>query len=160
MSNFGLEQALAGLGVEFIRAKVGDRHVHRALRERGGVLGGETSGHLLVLDRSPTGDGIVSALQVLEVLHRRGWTLDEALAGLAKVPQRTVNLPLAPGARPQEGRTARAALAEAERELAGSGRVVLRASGTEPVLRITVECADEARLARVQQRLVEVLSAD
>src|SRR3546814_7674489 len=87
MSNFGFERALGEAGIGFIRAKVGDRYVHKALLEHGSNLGGEASGHLLCLDRATTGDGIVSALQVLEVLHRRGIGLREALRGLQKVPQ-------------------------------------------------------------------------
>src|SRR5690606_27434872 len=105
MTNYGFEQALGALGIGFVRAKVGDRHVHQALLQHGGVLGGEASGHLLCLDRASTGDGIVSALQVLEVLHRRQLTLEAALEGMQRIPQKTVNVRYGNGARPAEAAT-------------------------------------------------------
>src|SRR3546814_10213372 len=128
-----------------MRAKVGYRHVHKALLEHGGNLCGEASGHLLCLDRATTGDGIVSALQVLEVLHRRGIGLREALRGLQKVPQTTVNVRCSNGARPAEADSVKAALATAQAGVAGRGRAFLRPSGTEPVVRVTVEADDEDR---------------
>ncbi|MFN7521302.1 MAG: phosphoglucosamine mutase [Lysobacteraceae bacterium] len=155
MTNFGLEQALARLGVPFLRTKVGDRYVHQALLEHDAVLGGETSGHLLCLDRVSSGDGIVSALQVLETLRRRGWTLRDALSGLAKVPQQTVNVRVAAGARPAEAESVKTALAEAQAAVAGRGRAFLRPSGTEPVVRVTVE-ADEPGLV---QSVLDTLAA-
>ena len=100
MSNYGFERALATRGIDFVRAKVGDRYVHQALLEHEGVLGGEASGHLLCLDRANTGDGIVSALQVLEVLRRRGLSLRAALDGMQRVPQQTINVRYPSGARP------------------------------------------------------------
>ena len=145
MSNFGFERALGELGIGFVRANVGDRYVHQALLQHDGVLGGEASGHLLCLDRANTGDGIVSALQVLEVLHRRGIGLGEALQGMRRVPQKTVNVRCASGARPAEAEAVQAALAGAQRAVAGRGRAFLRPSGTEPVVRVTVE-ADDAQL--------------
>ena len=147
MSNYGLERAFAEHGIGFLRAKVGDRNVHQALLQHGGVLGGEASGHLLCLDRANTGDGIVSALQVLEVLLRRNLTLREALHGMQRVPQETINIRYANGARPAEAESVQAALAEAQRAVEGRGRAFLRRSGTEPVVRVTVE-ADEAALMR------------
>jgi phosphoglucosamine mutase len=147
MTNYGLEQALAALGIDFVRAKVGDRYVHQQLIAHGGVLGGEASGHLLCLDRVSTGDGIVSALQVLEVLHRRGIGLGEALSGLHKVPQKTVNVRYAGQARPAESASVKAALAVAQQAVQGRGRAFLRPSGTEPVVRVTVE-ADDAQLVQ------------
>ena len=155
MTNFALEQALADLGIEFIRAKVGDRFVHQALVERGGMLGGEASGHLLCLDRATTGDAIVAALQVLEVLLRRRWSLAAATAEYRPLPQQTVNVRIAAGARPLDAPVVRAARREAEAKLAGKGRLVLRPSGTEPVVRITVESADEALVEHV----IDTLSA-
>ncbi|MEG3191675.1 phosphoglucosamine mutase [Lysobacter sp. D1-1-M9] len=146
MTNFGLERAFGERGIGFIRAKVGDRYVHQQLIANQAVLGGETSGHLLCLDRASTGDGIVSALQVLEVLHRRRISLHDALAGLSKVPQQTVNVRYAAGgARPVEAPAVQAALADAQMAVQGRGRAFLRPSGTEPVVRVTVE-ADEADL--------------
>ena len=111
------------------------------------MLGGEASGHLLCLDRASTGDGIVSALQVLEVLHRTGRSLRESLEGLARVPQKTINVRYAGTARPAEATSVQAALAEAQAAVAGRGRAFLRPSGTEPVVRVTVE-ADDAALVQ------------
>jgi len=142
MSNFGLERALGERGIAFLRGKVGDRYVHQGLLQHGGVLGGETSGHILCLDRANTGDGIVSALQVLEVLQRRGIGLREALAGLQRVPQKTVNVRCATGAKPAEAASVQQALETAQRAVAGRGRAFLRPSGTEPVVRVTVEADD------------------
>jgi phosphoglucosamine mutase len=146
MTNYGLERAFQQAGIGFIRANVGDRHVHQKLIAHDGMLGGETSGHLLCLDRASTGDGIVSALQVLEVLRRRGISLRAALAGFSKVPQQTINVRYARGAsKPAETAAVQAALAEAQAAVVGRGRAFLRASGTEPVVRVTVE-ADTAEL--------------
>ncbi len=145
MTNYGLERALEREGIGFIRARVGDRYVHQQLVANGGVLGGEASGHMLCLDRSGTGDGIVSALQVLEVLRRRGITLLEALQGLERVPQKTVNVRYSGSAKPAEAPTVQSALASAQAAVAGRGRAFLRPSGTEPVVRVTVE-ADDAVL--------------
>lgn len=155
MTNYGFERALQERGIGFVRAKVGDRHVHQALLEHGGVLGGEASGHLLCLDRASTGDGIVSALQVLEVLQRRGVSLEEALHGLEKVPQKTVNVRYGNGARPVEAPEVQQALAGAQAAVQGRGRAFLRPSGTEPVVRVTVE-ADDAAL---MQKTLDELSA-
>ncbi|HET6604385.1 MAG TPA: phosphoglucosamine mutase [Xanthomonadaceae bacterium] len=157
MTNFGFEQALQRRGIGFVRARVGDRYVHRMLVELGGVLGGEASGHLLCLDKATTGDGIVSALQVLEVVQRSGRTLRTLLEGLVKVPQRTLNVPVTPGLRVAQHPGVCEALAGAERELEGRGRVVLRPSGTEPVVRVTVEADDEGLLERTLQRLAEAV---
>ncbi len=147
MTNYGLEQAFEQAGIGFLRSKVGDRHVHQQLIANGGVLGGEASGHLLCLDCGSTGDGIVSALQVLEVLHRRGIGLREALGGLVRAPQRTVNVRFANGAKPAEAESVQAALAAAQDAVKGRGRAFLRPSGTEPVVRVTVE-ADDAELVQ------------
>ena len=155
MSNYGFERALGESGIEFVRAKVGDRHVHQALLQHGGMLGGEASGHLLCLDRASTGDGIVSALQVLEVLHRRGISLRSALQGMQRVPQKTVNVRCGNGARPTDAASVQAALAEALRAVEGRGRAFLRPSGTEPVVRVTVE-ADDAGL---MQSTLDALAA-
>lgn len=160
MSNYGLERALAGRGIGFVRARVGDRYVHQQLLAHDGVLGGETSGHLLCLDRTSTGDGIVSALQVLEVLRRRGVTLRQALAGLHKLPQKTVNVRCAVGAaKPAEAASVQAALAEAQRAVEGRGRAFLRPSGTEPVVRVTVEADDEALMQHTLDALAEAVRA-
>lgn len=145
MTNYALERAFGERGIGFVRAKVGDRYVHQQLIANDGVLGGEASGHLLCLDQTNTGDGIVSALQVLEVLKRRGVSLRQALDGFRKVPQKTVNVRFAGDAKPVEAASVKAALAQAQAAVAGRGRAFLRPSGTEPVVRVTVE-ADDATL--------------
>ncbi|GAA4864194.1 phosphoglucosamine mutase [Luteimonas vadosa] len=156
MTNYGFERALERAGIGFLRAKVGDRYVHQALLEHGGILGGEASGHLLCLDRATTGDGIVSALQVLEVLSRRGVSLQEAVQGLHKVPQETVNIRCNAGAAPVDHPGVQAALRDAQAAVEGRGRAFLRPSGTEPVVRVTVE-ADDATL--VQSTLEQLAGA-
>jgi phosphoglucosamine mutase len=159
MTNYGLERALARAGIEFARAKVGDRYVHQMLLERGGMLGGETSGHLLCLDRTTTGDGIISALQVLESLRRRGIGLAQALQGMDKLPQKTVNVRFANGARPAEADSVQAALRVAQSEVEGRGRAFLRPSGTEPVVRVTVEADDDALMQSTLERLADAVRA-
>jgi len=147
MTNFGLEQALEKLQIPFVRSNVGDRYVHQALVEGGGVLGGEASGHLLCLDRATTGDAIVSALQVLVELRRSGQSLREALQPLSRVPQKTVNVRLGnvSAKATVQAASVQQALLQAQQAVAGRGRAFLRPSGTEPVVRVTVE-ADEATL--------------
>ena len=159
MTNYGLEQALERHSIGFVRARVGDRYVHQALIEHGGVLGGEASGHLLCLDRASTGDGIVSALQVLEVLQRRGIGLREALDGLRRYPQQTVNVRYANGARPAEAPAVQAALAQAQAAVQGRGRAFLRPSGTEPVVRVTVEAEDATLMRTTLDSLADAVRA-
>jgi phosphoglucosamine mutase len=159
MTNFGLEKALGEHGIGFVRAKVGDRHVHQKLVEGQGVLGGETSGHLLCLDRASTGDAIVSALQVLEVLRRRGVSLAQLMGGLHKVPQRTANLRVAPGSRPHETASVQDELGRAQSTLVGRGRAFVRASGTEPVVRVTVEADDAGLMQELLDRLSNAVLA-
>ncbi|WP_240098833.1 phosphoglucosamine mutase [Thermomonas flagellata] len=159
MTNYGFEQALAARGIGFVRAQVGDRHVHQQLLAHGGVLGGEASGHILCLDRASTGDGIISALQVLEVLRRRGLGLAEAVQGLRKLPQQTVNVRFAAGHRPHEAEAVQAALAAARRAVDGRGRAFLRPSGTEPVVRVTVEADDPALVESTVQALADAVRA-
>ncbi|MHC9014579.1 phosphoglucosamine mutase [Stenotrophomonas bentonitica] len=156
MTNFGLEQALERLNIPFQRSNVGDRYVHQALVENNGVLGGEASGHLLCLDRATTGDAIVSALQVLEVLRRDGTSLRQVLSVLNKVPQKTVNVRLQGAAKATvQAESVQAALLAAQQAVKGRGRAFLRPSGTEPVVRVTVE-ADSAEL---MQSTLDSLSA-
>jgi len=156
MTNFGLEQALERLNIPFQRSNVGDRYVHQALVENNGVLGGEASGHLLCLDRATTGDAIVSALQVLEVLRRDGTSLRQVLSVLDKVPQKTVNVRLQGAAKATvQAESVQAALVAAQQAVQGRGRAFLRPSGTEPVVRVTVE-ADSAEL---MQATLDSLSA-
>ncbi|RMH94781.1 phosphoglucosamine mutase [Lysobacter pythonis] len=159
MSNYGLEKALNDAGIGFLRAKVGDRYVHQMLLEEQGVLGGEASGHLLCLDRTSTGDGIMAALQVLEVLGRRGVSLAEALSGMRKLPQKTVNVRYEPGRKPAEADGVQAALREAQSRVVGRGRAFLRPSGTEPVVRVTVEADDETLMRETLEALAEAVRA-
>ncbi len=158
MTNFGLELALARLGVPVRRAPVGDRYVHQMLIAHDGVLGGETSGHVLCLDRASTGDALVCVLQVLEVLVRRSVTLETLVQGWERLPQKTVNVPIRAGSRPLEAPSVEAARTEAERALAGHGRLVLRLSGTEPVVRVTVEAQDPVLVDSVLDALVTAVA--
>jgi phosphoglucosamine mutase len=157
MTNYGFERALAARGIGFVRARVGDRYVHQQLLAHDAVLGGEASGHILCLDRASTGDGIVSALQVLEVLQRRGMSLQQALAGLHKVPQKTVNIRFDAGHKPAEADSVKAALQIAQRAVQGHGRAFLRPSGTEPVVRVTVEADDAALMENTLAALADAV---
>ena len=139
MTNFAVEQAFAKLGVPFARAKVGDRYVLEMLREKGWSYGGENSGHLLCLDKHTTGDGIVSALQVLAAMRESKKALAALTAELVMFPQVLVNVPVPQGFEWQKDRAIGQAQAEAEKSLNGRGRVLLRPSGTEPLLRVMVE---------------------
>jgi phosphoglucosamine mutase len=139
MTNFAFEKAMARLGIGFARAKVGDRYVLELLRERGWQLGGENSGHLICLDKHTTGDGIVSALQVLEVMRDSGRSLAELTAELVMFPQVLLNVEVPRGFQWEKHEEIRKAQADVERSLNGRGRVLLRPSGTEPVLRVMVE---------------------
>ncbi len=147
MSNLALEQALRAADIPFVRTAVGDRHVHRALRERGWKLGGEPSGHLLCLDRAFTGDGIISALQVLEVMVFTGRTLAELTAGLEPCPQVMINVPVNGQVDLDASERLQQAVAACRRSMASAGRVVLRPSGTEPKVRVMVE-HEQAEQAR------------
>ena len=142
MSNLGLEHAFTELGVDFLRAQVGDRHVLAMLNEVGGTLGGETSGHILCLDKTTTGDGLISALQVLSVMKHTGAGLAELCAGMRKYPQVLLNVRVARQFDPLTEPAVLDAAAEVERRFKGRGRIVLRASGTEPVIRVMVEGYD------------------
>jgi phosphoglucosamine mutase len=159
MSNLGLELALRERGVEFHRAKVGDRHVLQMLKERGGILGGETSGHLICLDRTTTGDGLITALQVLSMMQRTGRKLSELTNGMAQFPQVLLNVQIREPVSPTDDPAIRDAIEDAESELGERGRVVLRASGTEPVIRIMVEGEDRTQVSALATRLAESVRA-
>src|SRR5690554_3937724 len=146
MTNFGLETRLQALGVPFERANVGDRYVLELLLQKGWLFGGESSGHLLCLDQHTTGDGIIAALQVLQAMAREGGSLTQQVGDLQMYPQKMVNVPLEPGLDWQNHAGLQAAQREVEAMLNGRGRVLIRASGTEPKLRLMVE-AEELRLA-------------
>jgi phosphoglucosamine mutase len=153
MSNFGLERVLRDRGIDFRRAKVGDRYVLEMLNACGGTLGGETSGHLLCLDKTTTGDGLVSALQVLNVVRRSGRTLAELSRGMPRYPQKLVNVRVSRRVDPGQSAPIQSAVAAAEQVLGTRGRVVLRASGTEPVIRVMVEGEDGDEVARLADSL-------
>ncbi len=159
MTNFGLELAFRNLGIPFERTPVGDRHIHRALKRNGWRLGGETSGHLLCLDRTSTGDGIVSALQVLEVMVRTGKSLAELRQGFEKFPQTMINVPVGVDGRQKLGNSGRiqSAVKDIETELNGMGRVILRPSGTEPLIRVTLEGSDSGQVNRLAQQLADTV---
>jgi len=147
MSNLGLEIALREQGIAFHRAQVGDRYVMAKMRETGAQLGGETSGHILTLDKTTTGDAIVAALQVLAVMRQTGRPLAELAAGMAKLPQVMINVKVARRFDPMSVPSVQASVRGVEGRLGKHGRVVLRASGTEPVIRVMIE-AEEEPLAR------------
>jgi phosphoglucosamine mutase len=159
MSNLGLEVALRESRIEFQRAQVGDRYVLAQLRETGGTLGGETSGHILCLDKTTTGDGLVSALQVLAVMKRSGLSLAELSSGMRKFPQVLLNVKVAKRFDPSGVPAVQKAILRIEERMAGDGRVVLRASGTEPVIRVMVEGRDEADTRAAATELAEVVKA-
>src|SRR5262245_53475932 len=159
MTNFGLELALRSAGIGFHRAQVGDRYVLGMLRETGGTLGGETSGHILCLDKTTTGDGLVSALQVLAVVKQSGRSLAELAAGMQKFPQVLLNVKVAQRFDPSMVPTVQEAVSRVEKRLAGEGRVVLRPSGTEPVIRVMVEGRDERITRSSAKELAEVVQA-
>ena len=144
MSNLGFEHALGRLGIALGRARVGDRYVLEMMRDKGWQLGGENSGHIICLDRHTTGDGIVAALQVLAALRTRGETLAQACADLTMFPQKLINVKFAKAFDWRADAGIQAASAQAELILNGKGRVLLRPSGTEPLLRVMVEGEDEA----------------
>ena len=159
MTNFGLERALADLNIPFLRAKVGDRYVLEDLRTRGWLVGGEASGHIICLDLNTTGDGIVSALQVLVPLVEGGVSLSELKRGMTKLPQTIVNVSSdAPQTVIAVARVADA-VCRAESTLAERGRVLLRASGTEPLVRVMVEGEDQQEVDRVAEALADEVRA-
>jgi phosphoglucosamine mutase len=153
MTNMAVELALRQRGISLVRAKVGDRYVLEELSARGWQLGGEGSGHLLVLDRHTTGDGIVSALQVMQALRRRGSSLSELLREVVLYPQTLLNVRMAEGSDWQRSAALASAQDEVTRTLGDSGRVLIRASGTEPVLRIMVEARDARQSKQFAERL-------
>jgi phosphoglucosamine mutase len=157
MSNFGLELACRKRNIAFVRAAVGDRYVMGALIEQGWDLGGETSGHIICLDKLTTGDGIVAALQVLSAMVRGGRSLAELKSGMELYPQRMVNVRMNRRFDVKSSAAVQMAVQEAERELNGQGRVVLRASGTEPVIRVMVEAADGVLVERLSEQLADVV---
>jgi len=157
MSNLGLEHALKKQGIGFRRSKVGDRHVMNMLRESGWSLGGEGSGHIICLDRTSTGDGIVAALQVLYAMVSSQKSLDQLMTGLVMYPQKLVNVPLDKPFNHDESAMVKEAMKEAEKQLADAGRILLRASGTEPLLRVMVEGQDDALVNKLADSLADAV---
>jgi phosphoglucosamine mutase len=159
MTNMAVELALKRQGIEFVRAKVGDRYVLEELVARGWHLGGEGSGHLIALDRHTTGDGMVSALQVLQAVKRSGRSLAQWLEGVELFPQRLINVRLQPGQDWRANTTLPQVQAQVEQTLEGRGRVLIRASGTEPLLRVMVEAQDKALADACCERLAQAVTA-
>jgi len=159
MSNIGLELALKELGLGFERSAVGDRYVLERMRKTGWMLGGESSGHIICLDRTTTGDGIVSALQVLAYLANTRQSLHEAKSGMKKMPMHMINVPLSGQSKPMESKAVRESVQRAEQQLNGRGRVLLRPSGTEPLIRVMVEGEDEALVHTLTQDIADTVSA-
>jgi len=159
MTNMAVEVALQRRGVQFERAKVGDRYVLEVLADKGWLLGGEGSGHLLVLDKHTTGDGLVSALQVLQACVASGKTLGALLEGVALFPQTLINVRLRPGFDWKTHAPLRQATQAAEAALGQTGRVLIRASGTEPLVRVMVEARDAALAQQTAERIAATLQA-
>jgi phosphoglucosamine mutase len=155
MTNMAIELAFQQLGIAFLRAKVGDRYVLELLEQQGWQLGGEGSGHLLALDRHTTGDGLISALQVLQACVRSGRSLAQWLAGLELFPQTLLNVRIPPGVDWKENAFLQQEIDRVNQELAGKGRVLIRPSGTEPLLRIMVEARDPALASAMATRLAD-----
>ncbi len=159
MTNLAFEHAMRRLSIPFMRAKVGDRYVMELLQQQGWQIGGENSGHLICLDKHSTGDGIVSALEVLHALHTRHLSLAEMSQDLQLYPQVLINVRVQGAARLKDNAEINAAVLEAERALDGKGRVLLRPSGTEPLLRVMVEGEDDALVQRCAEKIAAVVRA-
>jgi phosphoglucosamine mutase len=157
MSNLGLELALRDAGIDFRRAKVGDRYVMQMLRETGGILGGETSGHIICLDRTTTGDGLVSALQTLAIMQETGESLQALAGGMPRMPQHMINVRVASRIDLDGSASVQKAVAEVQEHLGRRGRVVLRPSGTEPVIRVMVEGEDAGEVEELARRIAVVV---
>jgi len=159
MTNMAVELAIKALDVDFVRAKVGDRYVLEELSARGWELGGEGSGHLLALDKHTTGDGIVSALLILQSVCRSGKSLAEQLAAVTLFPQTMINVRLQAGQDWKSNAVLAREQAEVTAELGSRGRVLIRASGTEPLLRVMVEASDAELAKQCAERLVRAVNA-
>ncbi len=157
MSNLGMEHALQSLSIPFARAAVGDRYVMETMQERGWQLGGESSGHIICLDKTTTGDAIVSALQVLQRLVTAGKSLRQLKMGMHKYPQKLVNVPVQVMPDLKNSLPVQRAVCEAENQLAGKGRILLRSSGTEPLVRVMVEGEDDTLVKRIAQDIAFIV---
>ncbi len=159
MTNMAVEVALKAKGIQFVRAKVGDRYVLEELEKHGWLLGGEGSGHLLALDKHTTGDGIISALQVLQAVQRSGKSLADLLGDVKLFPQELINVRLKSGQDWKTNPKLAPAQAEIEQQLGNIGRILIRASGTEPVVRVMVEAKDASQARSCAQKLADVIQA-
>lgn len=159
MSNMGLELALKQLGIPFARAKVGDRYVLEKLQEKGWRLGAENSGHVILLDKTTTGDGIVAGLQVLTAMVRNHMSLHDLCSGMKLLPQILVNVRFSGSTDPLQDETVKMVTLAVEKELQGRGRVLLRKSGTEPLIRVMVEGEDEAQVTELAHRIADAVKA-
>ncbi len=158
MSNLGLENAFNALNIPFMRTQVGDRYVMDALQETGGILGGEASGHIICLDKTTTGDGIVCALQILGAMCHSNQTLFDLKQGMTKCAQIMLNVPVINGAQVVKDPRIQLALKQSEKDLNHRGRIVLRSSGTEPVVRVMVEGEDKNLIRQVAENLAQVVT--
>ncbi|MDH2067842.1 phosphoglucosamine mutase [Pantoea sp. GD03673] len=159
MSNMGLELALKQLGIPFTRAKVGDRYVLEKMQEKGWRLGAENSGHVILLDKTTTGDGIVASLQVLTAMVRNHMSLHDLCSGMKMLPQVLVNVRFAGEHDPLQSDAVKTVTADVEKALAGRGRVLLRKSGTEPLIRVMVEGENEAQVTELANRIADQVKA-
>ncbi|CAM3945479.1 phosphoglucosamine mutase [Pseudoalteromonas byunsanensis] len=159
MSNMGLENALQSQGIEFARSKVGDRYVIELLNQKGWTIGGESSGHVLNLDLISTGDGIISSLQVLAAMVSQNKTLQDLGSGFTKYPMKMINVRYSTDSDPTQQTVVKQVVAEVEELLAGKGRVLLRKSGTEPVVRVMVEAEQEKQVLDFATKIAEVVES-
>ncbi len=157
MSNLGLEKALQADGIDFLRANVGDRHVMEILKKKKWNFGGESSGHLICLDKNSTGDGIIAALQVLAVMYCENKSLSELRQGMTKFPQTMINVTVSKRQDPMQNSAVVSAVKDVENQLADTGRVLLRASGTEPLIRVMIEGEDKTLVQTLTQQLADVV---
>lgn len=159
MSNLGLEVALKNLSIPFKRAKVGDRYVMELLKENNWCIGGESSGHVINLEHIPTGDGIIAAIQVLTAVVETGMKLSELKAGMEKYPQTLINVRVAAGKAPLDQDEVQQAIAQGEAELGDEGRILIRKSGTEPLIRVMAEGKNEQQITLVAEKIAEKVKA-
>lgn len=158
MTNLGLEHALQRLDIPFLRAAVGDRYVLEMMQQQGWQLGGESSGHIICLDQTSTGDGIIAALQVLHEVVSSGQELHELKSGVTKYPQSLINIPVSKKLELNESTPVHQAIQDAERHLGDGGRVLLRASGTEPLVRVMVEGVDKMQVESLAEQLAAAVT--
>ena len=160
MSNMSLEIALKMLGVPFVRANVGDRYVLEKMVEHGWTLGGENSGHIIIADKNTTGDGIIASLAVLSAMVQHRLSLNELASAVKLFPQVLINVRFAGGDNPLESEAVKAVAADVEKRLEGKGRILLRKSGTEPLIRVMVECEDGALAKQCAEEIAEAVKAN